>query len=54
VLTEYTCPYYGLAREHREVCGMEIEAMELALRSPVTLYQSQLDGHNGCQFQVKK
>ena len=54
VLTEYTCPYYSLAREHREVCGMEIEAMELALGSPVTLYQSQLDGHNGCQFQVKK
>jgi predicted ArsR family transcriptional regulator len=54
VLTEYTCPYYGLAREHREVCGMEIEAMELALGSPVTLYQSQLDGHKGCQFQVKK
>ena len=54
VLTEYACPYYGLAREHREVCGMEIEAMELALGSPVLLYQSQLDGHNGCQFQVKK
>jgi predicted ArsR family transcriptional regulator len=54
VLTEYTCPYYGLAREHREVCGMETEAMELALGSPVTLYQSQFDGHNGCQFQVKK
>jgi predicted ArsR family transcriptional regulator len=54
VLTEYTCPYYGLAREHREVCGMEIEAMELALGSPVTLYKSQLDGHKGCQFQVKK
>ncbi len=48
------CPYYGLAREHREVCGVEIEAMELALGSTVTLYQSQLDGHNGCQFQVKK
>lgn len=54
VLTEYTCPYYGLAREHREVCDMEIEAMELALGSPVTLCQSQLDGHTGCQFQVKK
>ena len=54
VLTEYICPYFGLAREHREVCGMEIEAMEFALGSPVTLYQSQLDGHNGCQFQVKK
>lgn len=54
VLTEYTCPYYGLAREHREVCGVEIEAMELALGSPVILFQSQLDGHTGCQFQVKK
>ena len=54
VLTEYTCPYYGLAREHREVCGVEIEAMGLALGSTVTLYKSQLDGHKGCQFQVKK
>ena len=54
VLTEYACPYYGLAREHREVCGMEIEAMQLALGSPVTLSQSQLDGHHGCQFQVQK
>ena len=54
VLTEYGCPYYGLAREHREVCDMEIEALQLALGSPVTLCQSQLDGHHGCQFQVKK
>jgi predicted ArsR family transcriptional regulator len=54
VLTEYACPYYGLAREHREVCDMEIEAMGLALGSPVVLSQSQLDGHHGCQFQVKK
>jgi predicted ArsR family transcriptional regulator len=54
VLTEYGCPYYGLAREHREVCGMEIEAIEQALGSQVTLRQSQLDGHHGCQFQVKK
>jgi predicted ArsR family transcriptional regulator len=54
VLTEYGCPYYGLARQHREICGMEIEAMEIALGTPVTLCQSQLDGHHGCQFQVKK
>jgi predicted ArsR family transcriptional regulator len=54
VLTEFGCPYYGLAREHREVCGVEIEAMEQALGSQVTLCQSQLDGHHGCQFQVKK
>jgi DeoR family suf operon transcriptional repressor len=54
VLTEYGCPYYGLAREHREVCGVEIEAIEQALGSEVTLCQSQLDGHHGCQFQVKK
>jgi predicted ArsR family transcriptional regulator len=54
VLTKYGCPYYGLAREHREVCGVEIEAMEQALGSEVTLCQSQLDGHHGCQFQVKK
>jgi predicted ArsR family transcriptional regulator len=54
MLTEYGCPYYTLAREHREVCGMEIEAIEQALGSQVTLCQSQLDGHHGCQFHVKK
>ncbi|MGQ4808186.1 hypothetical protein NKDENANG_01553 [Candidatus Entotheonellaceae bacterium PAL068K] len=54
VLTEYGCPYYGLAREHREICGMETEAMEQALGSEVILCHSQLDGHQGCQFQVKK
>lgn len=54
LFTEYGCPYYGLAREHREVCSMEMEAMEQALGSEVTLCQSQLDGHHGCQFQVKK
>lgn len=54
ILTEYGCPYYGLAREHREVCSVEIEAMEQALGSAVSLCQSQLDGHHGCQFQVKK
>jgi DeoR family suf operon transcriptional repressor len=54
ILTEYGCPYYGLVREHREICGMELEAIEQALGSEVTLRQSQLDGHHGCQFQVKK
>ena len=54
VLTEYGCPYYSVARQHREICDMEIEAMEQALGAEVTLCQSQLDGHHGCQFQVKK
>ena len=54
VLTEYGCPYYGLAQAHREICSMEIEAMQQVLGSEVILNQSQLDGHHGCQFQVKK
>jgi predicted ArsR family transcriptional regulator len=54
MLTEYGCPYYGVAQQHREICDMEIEAMEQALGAEVTLCQSQLDGHHGCQFQVKK
>jgi predicted ArsR family transcriptional regulator len=54
VLIEHCCPYYGLAQQHREVCSMETEAIGLALGSPVTLRQSQLDGHACCQFQVQK
>ncbi len=54
VLTEYGCPYFRVAQQHREVCEMEIEAMEQALGTEVTLCHSQLDGHHGCQFQVRK
>ncbi|MCZ6874758.1 MAG: ArsR family transcriptional regulator [bacterium] len=54
ILTEYSCPYYGLAQAHREICSMEVEAMQKVLGSEVILHQSQLDGHHGCQFQVKK
>ena len=54
VLTEYGCPYFRVAQQHREVCEMEIEAMEQVLGTEVTLCQSQLDGHHGCQFQVRK
>jgi len=54
VLTEYGCPYFRVAQQHREVCEMEIEALEQALGTEVTLCQSQLDGHHGCQFQVRK
>ena len=54
VLTEYGCPYHGLAQAHREICSMEVEAMQKVLGSEVILHQSQLDGHHGCQFQVKK
>lgn len=54
VLTEYGCPYFSVARQHREVCQMEIGAMKQALGAEVTLCQSQLDGHHACQFQVKK
>jgi predicted ArsR family transcriptional regulator len=54
VLTEYGCPYLRVAQQHREVCEMEIEAMEQVLGTEVTLCHSQLDGHHGCQFQVRK
>jgi predicted ArsR family transcriptional regulator len=54
VLTEYGCPYYGLAQQHREVCRLETEALEHALGAPVTLVQSQLEGSPGCQFRVQK
>lgn len=54
VLTEYGCPYYGLAQQHRAVCRLETEALAHALGAPVTLLQSQLDGSRGCQFRLRK
>jgi len=53
VLTEYTCPYYGLAREHREVCGMEIEAMEFALGSRSPCINRSSTGTTAANFRSK-
>ena len=53
-LTTYGCPYYGLAAQRREVCQMEIEALGQALGAPLALVQSQLDGHHGCCFRMRR
>lgn len=54
VLTEHSCPFYGLARTHREICAIETEALALALDTPVQLLQSQRNGSSCCRFQVQK
>ena len=54
VLTAYSCPYYDIARTHREVCVVETAALALALGAPVQLTRSRFDGSPCCQFQVQK
>lgn len=54
VLTEYGCPFYGLAQHHQEICVMETDALALALNAPVTLQESQRHGHHCCRFLVQK
>ena len=53
-LTTYGCPYYSLATRHREVCQLEVSALQQALGAPLALVQSQLDGHHGCCFRMQK
>jgi len=52
-LTVFTCPYHGLAEEHREVCDMERETFSTLLGGPVQLEQCVLDGHTRCEFSVR-
>jgi predicted ArsR family transcriptional regulator len=50
---EYTCPYYGLARQHRAICDMEEGMIAQAVKQPVELVACSLDGNHGCQFRIK-
>ncbi len=47
-----TCPYTGLADEHREICEMERETLSDLMGQPVEHTQCMLDGHASCQFHV--
>ena len=52
-VSEYTCPYYELAREHRAICDMEQDMMTHVIRQPVALVSCSLDGHHGCEFRIE-
>lgn len=47
----YTCPYHGLASEHREICEMDCETMGRLVGSPMRLDRCMLDGDSHCEFQ---
>jgi predicted ArsR family transcriptional regulator len=53
VLQEYGCPYQNVAVENRAVCEMERQVMARLLESGVRLTQCVLDGHHGCQFEIR-
>jgi len=50
---EYTCPYYELALQHREICDMEEGMIAQVIMHPVELVSCTLDGHHGCQFKIE-
>jgi DeoR family suf operon transcriptional repressor len=53
MLREYGCPYHNVALENRAVCEMERQVMARLLASGVKLTQCVLDGHRGCQFEIR-
>ena len=54
ILREYNCPYHDLAQDHREICEMEQEVIARVLDADVSLTQCMMDGHPGCQFDVRQ
>jgi predicted ArsR family transcriptional regulator len=54
VLRQHSCPYHGLAEVDRTVCGIELRMFEKALDSDLKLSQCRLDGHNCCEFEVRR
>lgn len=52
VLHGYSCPYYNVAQETSQVCGIEQQMLEQVLGRPVRLTRRIVDGHASCQFVV--
>ena len=48
----HTCPYHGLASEHREICEMDCETMGRLVGRQMRLDRCMLDGDSHCEFQV--
>ena len=51
-LAVFTCPYQGLAGEHREICEMERRTFSELVGRTVRRHQCVLDGHEHCEFSV--
>ncbi len=49
-LAVFTCPYHGVASEHREICDMERKAFSEVIGDAVALEHCVLDGHGCCEF----
>lgn len=56
VLTTHTCPYFEVARNHREICDMEQEMMADLLGPGVGVKLSSciLDGQHSCGFHISR
>lgn len=54
VLRTHTCPYFDVARSHREICDMEQEMMSELLGPGVGVSLSSciIDGQHACEFHV--
>ncbi len=52
VLHSSSCPYFRVARQHREVCDMEQDMLSRTLGSQVSLTSCVLDGSHGCDFSI--
>jgi DeoR family transcriptional regulator, suf operon transcriptional repressor len=56
VLKTHTCPYFDIARSHREVCEMEQEMMGELLGPGVDIKLGNciIDGKHACEFHVSR
>jgi predicted ArsR family transcriptional regulator len=53
-LHRYTCPYYRVARAHREVCSLHRLALSEALGGEVEIVHHLLQGDGRCSFLVRE
>lgn len=49
-LAVFTCPYEGVADNHREICEMERQAFSELVGRPLRLSKRRPDGHRCCEF----
>lgn len=53
-LQSYSCPYFRVAQQHREVCVLHRQYLQSVLQADVSLVSSLLDGDLRCSFLVRE
>lgn len=52
-VTEYSCPFFNIGRQHAEICTLDTTLIEAVMQTRVTQHRCMLNGDDCCRFVVQ-